>query len=480
MDAPSHLGTFVGIVRRLRRDRSGLEITLDRSNHANPSRPFDRSLCRSDDRSLGCSIDCSHDRSDDRSHDCSLDRSDDRSHDCSLDRSDDRSLGCSIDRSHDRSDDRSLDRSDDRSLGRHTRPERVSTYEAELHNGDGFAFINGSSVTGFRGDVCEGNTIRCKEASGLREGMRLYRNIDAAFERELERNLPKREIPVSITVSITGRWNIALTAASEDGRTVTSSFKADVETAENRQRAAAMFREQLSKRSGHYIFTVGKLEAGELPLLSASTLNSMRRLLADDLDSIPCNRIPMAGGASSSVKPGSPSVMPDSSSVMPGPIGHPTPPSISAAREATAGFNAPLGGSTSPARSAAAHPSQAGAWAPPSTCAEGGSPLGGSTSPARSAAAHPSQAGTWAPLSTCAEGGSPLGGSTSPARPLPGPLMRTRYCIRYELGLCPVHQGAKDTGPLFLVNNGRRLALGFDCRSCEMTVSDPSAAASAR
>jgi len=48
--------------------------------------------------------------------------------------------------------------------------------------------------------------------------------------------------------------------------------------------------------------------------------------------------------------------------------------------------------------------------------------------------------------------------------------MRTRYCIKYELGLCPVHQGAKPTGPLFLVNNGRRLALGFDCARCEMTV----------
>lgn len=49
-------------------------------------------------------------------------------------------------------------------------------------------------------------------------------------------------------------------------------------------------------------------------------------------------------------------------------------------------------------------------------------------------------------------------------------LMRTRYCIRYELGLCPVHQGAKPTGALFLLNNGRRLALGFDCQACEMTV----------
>ena len=50
-------------------------------------------------------------------------------------------------------------------------------------------------------------------------------------------------------------------------------------------------------------------------------------------------------------------------------------------------------------------------------------------------------------------------------------LMRTKYCIKYELGLCPVRQGAAPTGPLFLVNNGRRFSLGFDCSNCEMTVS---------
>lgn len=49
--------------------------------------------------------------------------------------------------------------------------------------------------------------------------------------------------------------------------------------------------------------------------------------------------------------------------------------------------------------------------------------------------------------------------------------MRSKYCIRHELGMCPIHQGAGDSGPLFLLNNGRRLSLGFDCKRCEMTVS---------
>ena len=50
--------------------------------------------------------------------------------------------------------------------------------------------------------------------------------------------------------------------------------------------------------------------------------------------------------------------------------------------------------------------------------------------------------------------------------------MRSRYCIRYELGLCPKHQGAANRGPLFLSNNGRVFSLGFDCAACEMTVSE--------
>ena len=67
-------------------------------------------------------------------------------------------------------------------------------------------------------------------------------------------------------------------------------------------------------------------------------------------------------------------------------------------------------------------------------------------------------------------------------------LMRTRYCIRYELGLCPKFRnshapaGSKtaaagtekrsgtDAAPLYLLNNGQRFTVIFDCRSCEMVI----------
>ena len=51
-------------------------------------------------------------------------------------------------------------------------------------------------------------------------------------------------------------------------------------------------------------------------------------------------------------------------------------------------------------------------------------------------------------------------------------LLRSRYCIRHELGICLKRQGAagKDSAPLYLVNNGRKLKVRFDCRNCEMII----------
>ena len=50
-------------------------------------------------------------------------------------------------------------------------------------------------------------------------------------------------------------------------------------------------------------------------------------------------------------------------------------------------------------------------------------------------------------------------------------LMRTKYCIRHELGLCHGSgKAAGKAGDMSLLNNGRRFILHFDCARCEMTV----------
>ena len=235
-----------------------------------------------------------------------------------------------------------------------------------LRNGDGFAIATADGVTGFRGDVCEGLQVSCKDVPDLREGMTLYRNINTAFEKMLETQACHREIPVRLSLRLHGKYVLEVRAVTADGREVLSPFHMDVETAENRERAEAMLREQLSKRSGVYHFSLEELRietAGErLPLLSASTINGIRRLVAEDLDALPAKAV------------------------------------------------------------------------------------GASPRPRPSVAACPS------------------------LRSEESELMRSKYCVRYELGLCPKYQGAKPPKELFLLNNGRRLALHFDCAACEMTV----------
>ena len=51
-------------------------------------------------------------------------------------------------------------------------------------------------------------------------------------------------------------------------------------------------------------------------------------------------------------------------------------------------------------------------------------------------------------------------------------LMRSRYCVRHELGLCPRLRKGVRPEPLFLLNSGKRLRLDFHCDQCEMTVSE--------
>ena len=233
----------------------------------------------------------------------------------------------------------------------------------ELRNGDGFAFTTRDGITGFRGDICKGTSILCKNLPDIREGMNLYRNINSAFEKTLESSVCRREIGVNVKLGIYGKYSIDAEAVSEDGRKVSLSLDAGTETARNKDRAESLLKEQMSKKTAHYRFLLSEIEVEtpeqSLPLLSASTINSIRRELAEKLDLIPCSkhRLPTAGKN----------------------VLH---------RELKKGTD----------------------------------------------------------------------------------LMRSKYCIRYELGLCPVHQGAKETGPLFLLNNGRRFALGFDCGRCEMTV----------
>jgi putative protease len=279
------------------------------------------------------------------------------------------------------------------------RPGAVTVKPADpglsLHNGDGFAFVGrDGGIVGFRGDVCEGFTIRCKEAEGLKPGLRLYRNIDADFERRLEADRPVREIGVALRVRLAA-GALAATAVTEDGRTASVTVPAPSDEAREPDRMLETVRTQLAKRSGIYAFTVTSVEAeGPVPFMPASFLNGVRRQLAEALDAMPVPMLPLRRGVVRE----------------------------EAAPEA----------------------------------------LTYKDNIANSVAREMYRERGTAQMEDAYELTHRHGVE----------FMRTKYCLRYELGLCPKQRPGTRPEPLFLLNNGRRLRLDFDCRACEMTVSE--------
>lgn len=335
-----------------------------------------------------------------------------------------------------------------------------------LQNGDGFSFLSKGrgEIVGFRGDVCQGNRITCRNVTGLYPGAKLYRNLSNAFEKELESNLPVRTIPVSVDISVIvvpvtstspgteedrspslpkrlsePTYSLKINAVSQDGRSVKLEREAGHNAAENPERMRGMFATQISKATGIYSFTLRSLEVetpdGSLPFLPASALNAIRRDLAAALDKMPCRAIPLLVNQASSRDGNAeyPVLEPDVLS------------QVQDIQETTSN-----GPHLSYKANIANHIARKIYMS-----------LGASRTDDAFEISHRPDA----------------------------ELMRTKYCIRYELGLCPVHQAGRQHGRanhtsgmvnppipssrktnLYLTNNGKRYHLTFDCANCEMVV----------
>ena len=272
-----------------------------------------------------------------------------------------------------------------------------------LRNGDGFSFVSKdhNEIVGFRGDVCRGAFISTRNVPELYVGARLFRNLDSAFEKELDSNLPVRLIPVSLDITIRsegGVYSLGIKALSQDGREVSFEQEAGSVLAANPSRMRDMFFSQLEKVSGMYSFTLDGLHNEELgakmPFLPFSAINGIRRECASRLDRMPLKAIPLYHAAGPAV---------------PAEISGQVTYKSNVANTVTEKIYADAGAESVERAYEITH--------------------------------------------------------------RPGAeLMRTKYCIRYELGMCPVHQHATPPEHLNLLNNGKRYSLSFDCARCEMTV----------
>lgn len=372
-----------------------------------------------------------------------------------------------------------------------------------LQNGDGFSFLSKGrgEIVGFRGDVCQWNRITCRNVTGLYPGAKLYRNLSNAFEKELESNLPVRTIPVSVDISAIvvpvtttgsvtewcrsvtenigpvtddscpvtekGRspsqskrlckqtYSLKINAVSQDGRSIVLEREAGDSTAENAKRMREMFVAQISKDTGIYSFTLSSLNVetpdGSLPFLPTSALNAIRRDLAAALDKMPCRAIPLPTGKTAD--------NPGISNALSTPNNAESPSGCQDRRQDQKPILSKIPDIQEPA-SDGIHVSYKANIAN-HVARETYQVLGATQTDEAFEISH-------------------LHGTE---------LMRTKYCIRHELGLCPVHrktgrhQGKANfatgssklatttpSGHLYLINNGKRYHLSFDCANCEMVV----------
>ena len=107
---------------------------------------------------------------------------------------------------------------------------------APFANGDGLCFFNAHrELVGFRVNRVEGNRLfPFKMPNGLKRGMAVFRNEDAAFSRLLSGKTAERRIPLHFTLSVTAE-GFRLAASSPSGL-IAHDFKAEHEKALKPQR----------------------------------------------------------------------------------------------------------------------------------------------------------------------------------------------------------------------------------------------------
>ena len=284
-----------------------------------------------------------------------------------------------------------------------------------LANGDGFAFTShNGDIVGFRGDVCSGNTIRSKRIQGLTPGIKLFRNISVAFEKSMINSPCKRQISSEMETVISGDgvsgYVISVSATTEDGRESCVSCNAGTDPARNAEMMKSMVSGQLCKSSGIYNFH------GTKPLQIDTTDGNIPFVSSAFLNGI---RRSLAENL-------------DKQPVLSRPL-----------LNLRSGHSSPTGSIQLPAH------------------------LNYKYNVANSLARE-----MYISRGKC----NTVDDAYEISHIRGAELMRSKYCIRYELRLCPKMNkpGTPIPKHLHLENNGRKFALTFDCKNCEMVVSDDS------
>ncbi len=154
----------------------------------------------------------------------------------------------------------------------------------ELHNGDGLCFFDEhKNLSGTVVNRIDGRSIRPRQMVGIRPGMKIYRNFDHAFTRQLETDPARRTIPVTLRLSDTPE-GLALTIRDEEGHSATVEHKGEKSPAQKPDTARERLAEQLQKLGNTIFESAGcSIDCDPIPFLPVSAVNQLRRSAVEAL-----------------------------------------------------------------------------------------------------------------------------------------------------------------------------------------------------
>lgn len=164
----------------------------------------------------------------------------------------------------------------------------------ELNNGDGLCFFDEANK--LRGTVVnhvEGNMVWPNKMSGIKNGLKLFRNHDHIFLKKIGKSHVHRKIDVRMVLQETEN-GFLLTICDEDDVSAAVSIAANKRLADKPQQMAETIKQQLSKCGDSEFFCAEVQTAGQnIYFLTHSMLNEWRRTALDELRSTRAQKRPL-------------------------------------------------------------------------------------------------------------------------------------------------------------------------------------------
>jgi putative protease len=153
---------------------------------------------------------------------------------------------------------------------------------ADLHPGDGLAFVDGSEVAGTVINAVEGRQVFVQDPSRIRAGMRLHRNLDLHWLKQLRSAKVDRRIPVKARLDFP-EGAVRLRLEDPTGLLAQAQVPGDFGPPRDPDGATKAIQEALG-RLGNTPFELSEWQLSEPRFVPVSCLNALRREAAASLE----------------------------------------------------------------------------------------------------------------------------------------------------------------------------------------------------